>query len=304
MHGSAINRDINQNDINALFKWQNIWLLTFNTRDNKCKVLHVGKNNPCNEYYLGETLLPSVTSEKDLGVLINSTLDWSEQISGCVQKAKSVIAWITRTIISRSAEIMLPLYKALVRPHLEFCVQLWSPLPRHGNWGLILELEDVQRSFTRMIDGIGTKTYKNRLECLGLTTLLERRARGDLIETFRIVSGIAKYGHSLFKVSRNGKNLVSRPGDQNKVKHDFLSRRVVSYWNKLPWSVKSVKTVDAFKNALSKFKNKHISSPGNFWELSSEIFRRIETSDRSQYVTFMENNPQVAKYRHVNINHI
>ena len=127
-------------------------------------------------------------------------------------------------------------------------MQVWSPLPSHGNWGLIHEVEDVQRSFTRMIDGIGTMTYENRLKSLGLTTLLERRARGDLIETFRIVSGIAKYGHNLFKFSRSGKNLISRPGDQNSWKHSLLSRRVISYWNKLPSNVKSVKTVDAFKN--------------------------------------------------------
>ena len=84
---------------------------------------------------------------------------------------------------------MLKLNKSLVRPHLEYCVQLWAPMASHGNWTSILAMEDIQRSFTRMIDGVGWLTYENRLESLGLTTLLERRARGDLIETFKILNG-------------------------------------------------------------------------------------------------------------------
>ena len=224
--------------------------------------MHVGKNNPCNNYFLGDILLPSVESEKDLGVLFTNNLKFNAHILSSIQKANSVIAWVTRTIISRSPEIMLQIYKTLIRPHLEYCVQLWSPLPSHGNWGLILDLEGVQRSFTRMINGIGTMSYENRLKKLGLTTLLERRARGDLIETFRIVSGIAKYGQNLFNISRSGINLVSRPGDQNSFKHSFFSRRVISYWNKLPSNVKLAKTVNTFKNNLLSFKNKNISSPG------------------------------------------
>ena len=302
MHGISNEKSLNQKDINELFKWQNIWLLTFNTKDNKCKVMHVGKNNPCNDYYLGDILLPSVNSEKDLGVLFTSNLNWNDHIVSSVQKANSIIAWVTRTVISRSPEVMLQIYKSLIRPHLEYCVQLWSPLPSYGNWGLILTLENVQRSFTRMIDGVGTMTYESRLNKLGLTTLLERRTRGDLIETFRIVSGIAKYGENLFQFSRSGKNLLSRPGDQNTFKHGLLSRRVISYWNKLPVHVKSAKTVDTFKNRLSNFKTNNISSLGHYWELSNEIFRRTDNCDRKDYITFMKANPQIAKCRGLNLN--
>ena len=301
MYGRSKDRILNQNDLNVLYEWQNVWLLTFNIKDDKCKVMHIGKNNPCNEYYLGKSLLPTVTSEKDLGYLMTNTLNHKDDILSSIKKANSAIAWISRTVISRSANVLLPMYKTLIRPHVEYCVQVWSPLPSHGNWGLILEVEEVQRSFTRMIDGIGTMTYQNRLKSLGLTTLLERRARGDLIETFRIVSGIAKYGHNLFKFSRSGNNLISRPGDQNNWKHSLLSRRVISYWNKLPVSVKSVKTVDAFKNALNNFKLKNFFSPGQYWELSYEIYNRIDNSNRSSYVTFAKNNPQVAKCRNISI---
>ena len=301
MHGRSNARELNQNDIDELNKWQNLWLLMFNTKDEKCKVMHVGKNNPCHKYYLGEILLPAVKSEQDLGVLVTPNLNWNEHILASVQKANSTIAWVTRTIICRSPEVMLKIYTSIVRPQLEFCVQLWSPLPSHGYWGLILSIENVQRSFTRMINGIGTLTYENRLKNLGLTTLLERRSRGDLIETFRIVTGIANYGQNLFNISRNGRNLVSRPGDQNAFKYSLLSRRVISYWNKLPVDVKSVKSVDAFKNKLAVFKTQNFSLPGHYWEVSEEIFRRIDNSNRKQYTDFLENNPQFAKCRKVNI---
>ena len=66
---------------------------------------------------------------------------------------------------------MAQLYKTLVHPHLEYCVQLWSPQPKHGNWGTIMKIEEVQRAFTRQIIGFGELTYKQRLDKLDLTTV-------------------------------------------------------------------------------------------------------------------------------------
>ena len=81
-------------------------------------------------------------------------------------------------------------------------------MARHGNWSLILELEGVQRSFTRMIDGVGLLTYRDRLDKLKLTTLLERRVRGDLIEMFKIQEGFLSYGFDLF--GRSGRTVAAR----------------------------------------------------------------------------------------------
>lgn len=290
---------LNQNDLNSLVLWQEKWLLTFNTRDNKCKVMHVGKSNPHNQYQLEGVVLPSVESEKDLGVLFCSDLNFNEHISTCMKKANSCIAWVTRSLISRNSEVMLKIYKSMIRPHLEYCVQLWSPLPSHGNWGVILAIENVQRKFTRLIDNIGLLPYKVRLEKLGLTTLLERRARGDLIETFKIVNGLSDYGSNLFKFSRSGANLISKPGDQHKLRHAFFSRRVINYWNKLPAQVKFSKNIDNFKNNLCNFKRLHFHAQSHYWELFKEIFNRIDTN-RSDYVTFVQDNPGYARCRGIN----
>ena len=103
---------------------------------------------------------------------------------------------------------MINIYKSLVRPNLEYCVQLWNPIPKNGNWALIMELESVQRKYTRFVDGIGLLPYKDRLKKLRITTLIERRARGDIIELFKIFRGLCSYRSSLFKFSRSGMNIV------------------------------------------------------------------------------------------------
>ena len=111
MYGRSSMREINQNDINKLEFWQNDWLLFFNTKDNKCKVMHVGKGNPCHEYYLQGKQLPTIEIEKDLGVTISSSWKWDKHILSSVGKANGNIAWITRSVISRSPDVLIPLYK-------------------------------------------------------------------------------------------------------------------------------------------------------------------------------------------------
>ncbi len=104
--------------------------------------------------------------------------------------------------------VMNRIYKALVRHHLEFCVQLWNPATEHGNWSQILRIEGVQRRFTRMIDGVGLLPYSERLAILGLTTLVEGRARGDLIEVFKAKCNFSNL-KGVFKFGRSGVNLLS-----------------------------------------------------------------------------------------------
>ena len=186
--------DIVDADLKALERWQEKWQLRFNPI--KCKVLHIsGNDNPQNIYSLDGIQLESIESEKDLGLIVNNKLDFGDQIKNCLSKANKMIAWISRNIICKSKDVMVLIYRSLIRPHLEYCVQAWSPTPRFGNWGLILNIEKVQRKFTRLINDIGTLPYGARLQSEKLTTLAERRIRGDLIEVFKIVRGIVNYGH-------------------------------------------------------------------------------------------------------------
>ena len=134
------------------------------TKDNKCKVMHIRKNNPCNSYTLNSRALPATEEEKDLGVTMNQEFSWSTHIDNSIKKATSTMSWIMRVIIVKDETTMAQLYKTLVCRHLEYCVQLWSPQPKHGNWGTIMKIEAVQRAFTRQIIGFGELTYKQRLD--------------------------------------------------------------------------------------------------------------------------------------------
>ena len=231
--------DIVDADLKALERWQEKWQLRFNPV--KCKVLHIcGNDNPFNIYSLDGIELETIESEKDLGLIVNNKLDFGDQIKNCLSKANKMIAWISRNSICKSKDVMVLIYRSLIRPHLEYCVQAWSPNPRFGNWGLILSIEKVQRKFTRLINDIGTLPYGARLQSLNLTTLAERRIRGDLIEVFKIVRGIVNYGPNMFRMSRSNLNILSRGSKVSNLRKDFFSERVINHWNGLPYQCKVI----------------------------------------------------------------
>lgn len=207
---------------------------------------------------------------------------------------------------------MRSIYKTIIRPHLEYCTQLWSPVACHGNWANIINLENVQRRFTRLIDGIGTLPYSRRLAELKLTTLAERRLRGDLIETFKMINGIVDYGKSLFNVGRSGSKLVKRhcnssDKDIQCLYDRFLPIRVLQYWNKLPALVRGCSDVAEFKVKLEVFKcdNLMFGDTGNFWEVSDQVIAKVEgpsyLRNKERQTEYLKQNPGVAKRKGVNI---
>ena len=114
-----------QRDLDTAVEWAQTWQMQFNT--NKCKVMHVGHRNERAIYNMGNQRLEEVEEEKDLGVLIHRTLSVSNNCAVAVKKANQMAGHIYRTVTHKSVQTVVPLNKALVRPHLEYCSLVWSP---------------------------------------------------------------------------------------------------------------------------------------------------------------------------------
>ena len=181
-----------QEDLIKLEEWSKKWLLKFNV--DKCKTMHFGHANPEFSYELNGKKLNRSSEEKDLGVIVCDTLHPSVQCAKAANRAMSALGVVKKSFKHLDEESLPVLYKSYIRPHMETCVQAWSPYYKRD----IEVLEKIQRRTTKLVPSLKQLPYEERLSRLNLMPLEERRLRGDLIETYKILKGIDKVNQAKF----------------------------------------------------------------------------------------------------------
>ena len=246
-----------QQDLDELQSWSDKWLLKFHP--DKCKVLTVGAvntsvNNTPRSYYLKKDNivhnLEQVDSMKDLGVIIDSALSFDDHIQKVVSRANRLAGLVRRSFVFLDEDMFKRLFKAFVRPHLEYGHAVWNPYKlKH-----IDALENVQRRATRFIPSLKGLSYVDRLKRLNLPTLVYRRARGDMIETFKIFNkydlSVAPAMHCNNTNTRGHAYKLFKLRANRNTRKNFFTLRICNLWNSLSPHVVESKDVLQFEKRL------------------------------------------------------
>jgi len=255
-----------QTDLDSLAAWSDSWQLRFNP--SKCKCMHLGKCNPNVTYHISDNsediVVDSVASEKDLGVLFDNDLKFSPHIQQKVKKANQTLGMVKRAFDCLDKEVFIPIYKSLIRPHIEYASVIWKPYLKKD----IIAIESVQRRATKIVTGLKDLTYEERLRQLGLPTLAYRRDRADMISLFKIMNNYDNVVIDTIKVaepsSTRGHNLkLQKSRFSTRYGQHRFSTRVCNPWNSLTQGAVTASSVNSFKdniNQLWKHKSNKFSN--------------------------------------------
>ena len=257
-----------QTDLDAATKWADTWKMKFN--NDKCKVMHIGKNNPSYQYTMlsnstERTILEVTAAERDLGIIISKDLKWKCQVQKASNKANAVLGILKRTFSYWTPETVKILYTTFVRPQLEYASSVWSPYQKQDAF----TLEQVQRRATKLVPSLKNLPYEQRLKVIGLTSLSERRQRGDAIQFYKFKNGFNTidwyHPNSLTNsINTNGpasgirghKQRYQRQFTRNcPSRENYFSNRTIPIWNSLPRQVIEARTVNEFKIRFDNFKS-------------------------------------------------
>ena len=246
-----------QDALDGLVEWAGRWGMSFNVQ--KCKVMHVGRDNSKLPYFMAGLQLETTEEERDLGVVMSNKLKPGPQCLKAAKTAQQVLGQILRAFHARDKKIYIQLYKTYVRPHLEFACPAWSPWTAADRD----TLEKVQQRAVRQVSGLQGLTYEEKLKELGICTLEERRHRSDMAMVHRILSEEDTMAAELFEMAAAGGrrtrvaadplNVVVKHGRLD-IRKNFFSIRVTEPWNNVPAEIKRSRTPASFRMAYAKYR--------------------------------------------------
>ena len=247
-----------QSDIDKMCKWSNDWLLKYHP--GKCKSMRIGppKDPEPFNYKINGYQIEKVEKEKDIGVTVDNKLNFSPHISEKVNKANSIMGLIRRSFTFLDQTIFTRLFKALVRPHIEYANTVWYPFTIKDK-NLI---ENVQRRATKFLPCCANLEYDERLKKLDLPCLAYRKLRGDLIEVYKMLNGhydeevtppLTKLRDVHDRQTRGGKHNLQKSKAKSNLRALSFRNRVVPFWNELSEKVKEAPSVKSFESRLDRF---------------------------------------------------
>ena len=219
--------------------------------------MRIGKDNvPLHSYCMENHNLKYSTCEKDIGVFIDSKLNFDVHIANKVNRANKIMGVIRRTFDYIDEDMFKIVFKSLVRPHIEYANQVWAPHTKKQ----INTIENVQRRATKLVPGRYELNYEERLRKLDLPSLSYRRLRGDIIELYKIVHPEKGYDRTIphfIPLATNSlrghplKIYIRRPRlDIRKYSFCYRSARI---WNSLPESIVMAPNLHLLEKRLDKY---------------------------------------------------
>ena len=248
-----------QEDLDSLYSWTNDSLLKFHPQ--KCKHMRISLHQSVpSPYHIGPEKHPVTytSSEKDIGVIFDERLTFEQHLNEKINKANSIVGIIRRTFEYLDTSNFMQLYKSLVRPHIEYANQIWTPyLKKH-----ITALENVQRRATKLIPSLKDLSYPERLRALNLPTLAYRRRRGDMIELYKILTPTYDPAVTTGFIQLSGDHItrghslkIKKIRPRLKLRQCSFPLRCTDHWNNLPTSVVEAISVASFERRLDKHWN-------------------------------------------------
>ena len=251
---NAQDASILQQDLKALNRWEQTWLMEFNA--DKCFILNITrKRHPMlNKYQLHDTILQTVKTATYLGIEISNDLRWTPHIDKVAKKANKSLGFIKRNIKTNNKYVKTLAYNSLVRPHLEYACQVWDPYTDKD----ISKLESVQRRAARYVSNRyhNTSSPTEMISQLEWNTLQQRRAKIRLITLYKIIHNLIELPKEQYLLpptssyQHQALNFQRPFTSTNYLKYSFFPR-TIAQWNSLSLDIKSSTNLEGFKTLIT-----------------------------------------------------